>query len=72
MFAGLALLMLGCVLRVSSEICAYQGYIGWAWNVLPVSALIEMTAVTIFAVNLAWTFIRPPVVAPGPLQMYVE
>lgn len=72
MFAGLALLMLGCTLRVSSEICAYQGYAGWAWNVLPISALIEMTAVTIFAVNLAWTFIRPPVVTPGPLQMYVE
>ena len=72
MFAGLALLMLGCTLRVASEICAYQGYAAWAWKVLPISALIEMTAVTIFAINLAWTFIRPPVVAPGPLQMYVE
>ncbi len=72
MFAGLALLLLGCTLRVSSEIFAYQGYAAWAWYVLPVSALIEMTAVTIFAINLAWTFIRPPVVAPGPLQMYVE
>jgi len=72
MFAGLALLMLGCTLRVSSEIFAYQGYAAWAWSVLPISALIEMTAVTIFAVNLAWTFLRPPVVAPGPLQMYVE
>jgi uncharacterized protein involved in response to NO len=72
MFAGLALLMLGCTLRVSSEILAYQGYAGWAWNVLSISAVIELTAVTIFAVNLAWTFIRPPVVAPGPLQMYVE
>jgi uncharacterized protein involved in response to NO len=72
MFAGLALLMLGCTLRVASEICAYQGYAAWAWRVLPISALIEMTAVTIFAINLAWTFIRPPVVGPGPLQMYVE
>jgi uncharacterized protein involved in response to NO len=72
MFAGLALLLLGCTLRVTSEICAYQGYAAWAWNVLPISALIEMTAVTIFAINLAWTFMRPPVVAPGPLQMYVE
>jgi uncharacterized protein involved in response to NO len=72
MLAGLALLMLGCTLRVSSEILAYQGYASWAWNVLPVSALIEMTAVTIFAINLAWTFIRPPIVAPGPLHMYAE
>jgi uncharacterized protein involved in response to NO len=72
MFAGLTLLMLGCTLRVSSEIVAYQGYAAWAWNVLPISALIEMTAVTIFAINLVWTFLRPPVVAPGPLQMYVE
>lgn len=72
MFAGLLLLMLGCTLRVSSEVLAYQGYASWAWNVLPVSALIEMTAVTAFAVNLIWTFLRPPVVAPSPLQMYVE
>lgn len=72
MLAGLALLMLGCTLRVSSEILAYQGYAAWAWSILPASALIEMTAVTIFAVNLAWTFIRPPVVVQGPLHMYVE
>lgn len=72
MFAGLALLMLGCTLRVGSEIFAYQGYADWAWSVLPVSALIEMAAVTIFAINLAWTFARPPVVVQGRLQMYVE
>lgn len=72
MSAGLALLMLGCTLRVSSEILAYQGNAAWAWPILPVSALIEMTAVTIFAVNLTWTFKRPPVVVQGPLQMYVE
>lgn len=72
MLAGLALLMTGCTLRVGSEILAYQGYAEWAWNVLPASALIEMTAVTIFAVNLAWTFIRPPIVVQGPLAQYVE
>jgi len=72
MFAGLALLMLGCTLRVASEILAYQNFAAWAWGVLPISALIEMTAVTIFAINLVWTFLKPPVVAPGPLQMYVE
>ena len=72
MFACLALLLLGCTLRVSSEILAYQGYAAWAWKVLPASALIEMAAVTIFAINLAWTFARPPVVAPGPLTQFVE
>jgi hypothetical protein len=72
MLAGLALLMIGCTLRVNSEILAYQGYATWAWPILPASALIEMTAVTIFAVNLAWTFIRAPVVVQGPLHLYVE
>jgi hypothetical protein len=72
MFVGLALLMLGCTLRVASEILAYQNFAAWAWSVLPVSALVEMTAVTIFAFNLVWTFLKPPVVAPSPLQMYVE
>lgn len=72
MFAALALVMFGCALRVSSEIFAYQGNAAWAWSVLPVSALIEMAAVTIFAINLGWTFVRPPVVVQGPLQMYVE
>ncbi|HEX8872293.1 MAG TPA: hypothetical protein VF758_05975, partial [Candidatus Acidoferrum sp.] len=72
MLACLSLLMVGCTLRVSGEVLAYQSYAQWAWQVLPVSALIEMTAVTVFAVNLVWTFLRPPVVAPSPLQMYVE
>ncbi len=72
MLLGLTLLMLGCFLRVSSEVLAYQSYADWAWRVLPVSALIEMTAVTLFAVNLIWTFLRPPVSAPSPLQMYTE
>jgi hypothetical protein len=31
-----------------------------------------MTAVTLFAINLAWTFLRPPVVAQGPLTQFVE
>jgi len=72
MFACLFLLMMGCMLRVTSEVLAYQAYANWAWQILPVSAVVEMTAVTLFAVNLVWTFLRPPVVAPSPLQMYVE
>jgi uncharacterized protein involved in response to NO len=58
MFAALALLSMGCLLRVGSEILAYQGFARAAWSWLPVSAITEMTAVTIFAVNLAVTFIQ--------------
>ena len=72
MFAGLALLMTGCTLRVGSEILAYQNFAAWAWKLLPVSAIVEMTAVTLFAVNLGWTFLRPPVVAPSPLTQFAE
>jgi hypothetical protein len=59
MFAGLLLLAGGCLLRVASEILAYQGVVGAAWSWLPVSAICEMAAVTAFAVNLLVTFARP-------------
>ena len=72
MLVMLVLLMTGCTLRVTSEILAYQNYAAWAWNVLPVSALIELAAVTLFAVNLFVTFLRPPVVATTPLSMTTE
>jgi len=61
MFVMLVLLMTGCTLRVTSEILAYQNYAAWAWNVLPVSALIELAAVTLFALNMMITFLRPPI-----------
>lgn len=60
MFSGLVLLTVGCSLRVSCEILAYQGYAAWAWSVLPASALCELAALTIFAVNVAGTFILEP------------
>jgi hypothetical protein len=63
MFLALLALTVGCLLRVSSEILAYQGFARWAWSWLPVSALAEMTAVTLFAVNLFATFARRPRVA---------
>lgn len=72
MLVMLVFLMTGCTLRVASEILAYQDYAAWAWNVLPTSALIELTAVTLFAVNLIVTFIRPPVVVTTPLTMTTE
>ena len=60
MFAALALLTLGCTLRVSCEALAYQRFAHWAWSLLPVSAVIELSAVSAFAFNLAATFIRKP------------
>src|SRR5690242_21903897 len=52
MLWSLVLLNVGCFLRVSAEIPAYEGYWRPAWQVLPVSAMTELAAVTLFAVNL--------------------
>ncbi len=60
MFAGLALLSIGCTLRVSGEVLAYQGYASWAWSVLPVSAVLELAGITAFAVNILGTFLLEP------------
>jgi hypothetical protein len=60
MFAGLALLTIGCTLRVSCEILAYQGYASWAWDMLPVSAMLELAGITAFAMNIFGTFILEP------------
>jgi uncharacterized protein involved in response to NO len=58
MFWGLALLSAGCFLRVVAQILSYQGMTASAWAWLPVSAITEMTAVTLFAANLLITFVR--------------
>lgn len=60
MFAALSLLNIGCLLRVASEIPAYERNLALAWSILPVSAVIELTAVALFATNLIVTFLRPP------------
>jgi hypothetical protein len=60
MFLALFLLTLGCVVRVSCEVLAYQGYATWAWLALPWSAILELTALTIFAVNIMGTFVLQP------------
>ncbi|HYL69108.1 MAG TPA: hypothetical protein VEX69_08075 [Candidatus Limnocylindria bacterium] len=60
MFAGLALVTVGCTLRVSSEVIAYQGYAAWAWSVLPISALFELAGLTAFAINILGTFALEP------------
>jgi len=66
MLAALALLALGCTLRVSCEALAYQGFAAWAWALLLVFAVIELSAVLAFVVNLGATFIRKPRVVTDP------
>lgn len=58
MGAALWILNLGCLLRVATEAVAYSAG-GLAWKLLPYSALLELTAVLLFAANLALTFARP-------------
>lgn len=59
MFFSQALLIVGCTMRVGSEILAYQQYLLSAWSWLPFSAMIELIAVTLFAINMAVTFVQP-------------
>jgi hypothetical protein len=66
MFAGLLLLTTGCLVRVTSEVVAYQSGAAWAWSALPASALLELTAVTLFAVNMTATFLAAPQPLPSP------
>jgi hypothetical protein len=57
MFFSLVLLQSGCTLRVSSEPLAYEGILPFAWKVLPVSGFLELSAVLLFAINLALTLL---------------
>ena len=61
MFVGLLLLLVGCIVRVSGEVLAYQEMVPAAWVWLPYSAILELSAVTLFAANLIITFLQPPV-----------
>ena len=56
---ALVVLNIGCTLRVVSQIGAYDANAEWAWALLPVSAVIELTAVCAFATNLAITMASP-------------
>jgi hypothetical protein len=58
-------LSLGCLLRVSSEAVAYSSA-GIAWAILPVSALLELTAVVLFVVNIGMTLNQPTPAWFGP------
>ena len=60
MFLSLLLLQSGCTLRVLSEPLGYEGLLLFAWKVLPVSGMLELSAVLLFATNLALTFALVP------------
>ena len=61
MFFALLFLTLGCSARVSCEVLAYQGDLHWAWQLLPLSALLELGALSLFAINIMGTFLLRPV-----------
>lgn len=60
MLLCLLFLNIGCLLRVTSEVLAYEGYWPFCWRILPWSAIFELAAVTFFAANLLLTFKQPP------------
>ncbi len=57
MFLSLVLLQSGCTLRVCSEPLAYEGIVAFAWKTLPISGMLELSGVLVFASNLALTFL---------------
>jgi hypothetical protein len=70
MLVSLLFLQIGCTLRVSSEPLAYEGFSAFAWRVLPVSGMLELTGVLIFALNITATIVfgRSAFVAADPGQ----
>jgi len=60
MLLNLLLLHIGCTLRVVNEILSYEQFAEWAWKGLPVSAVMELCAVSLFAVNMVLTFLSTP------------
>jgi len=59
MLWSLLLLNIGCLLRVASEVPAYEGYWPRAWRILPISAVTELLAVSLFAFNIAMSILMP-------------
>jgi uncharacterized membrane protein len=57
MFMSLMLLQAGCTLRVLSEPLAYEGLLPFAWKTLPISGMLELSGVLVFAINIALTFL---------------
>jgi uncharacterized protein involved in response to NO len=59
MRASLLLLTAGCTLRVITEPLAYGVIVAAAWKALPLSAFAELSAVLLFAFNLAMSLATP-------------
>lgn len=72
MFLSMSLATLGCTMRVVSEVLAYPGYVAAAWHCLPVSAVIELNAFSLFALNLFVTFARRRETQPATLYSITE
>lgn len=66
MFLSLLLLQFGCTLRVTSEPLAYESNLHLAWSILPFSGAFELTAVLLFALNLALTLTGVRAQSSGP------
>ncbi|MGB6191883.1 MAG: NnrS family protein [Terracidiphilus sp.] len=56
---SLYLLFAGCLLRVIAEPLAYEHIWTPAWRILPISAVVELAAVSLFALNIGVTVFRP-------------
>ncbi|MGA9062614.1 MAG: hypothetical protein WB341_13220 [Terracidiphilus sp.] len=57
MFFSLLLLQAGCTFRVLSEPLAYEGILSFAWKALPISGVLELSGVLVFAFNIALTLL---------------
>lgn len=57
---SLGLLFAGCLLRVVAEPLAYENIWAPAWSILPISAVAELAAVSLFAANIGLTVLRAP------------
>ena len=61
MFGASLVLNLGCLLRVASEILAYDFSVSICWQTLPLSAVIELIAMVLFSTNMFATLWQKPV-----------
>ncbi len=59
MLWALILLTAGCAIRVAAEPLAYAHGAAFAWRALPGSAILELSAVMLFALNISATLLSP-------------
>jgi len=67
MFCSMLLACIGCTVRVVAEVLAYPGYLAAVWHCLPISAVIELTAFSLFSINLLISIARRPKPLAGKL-----